>query len=253
MPKQSSPYHAEVRRVSVVENRIQCEVCPKTFKRMKHLRRHARGEDDGKHRNYNLVLNCTHCKLCDRTFTKSGALAQHYNRSRCGKGDVPTTLQSDLDPEGQRSKEGNRNMSTNVSQQPLPSALPTIPAYLVTSSNLETTGHSTKWSHGGLDVTAPLSWPQEEWYNGAGPSWSQKEWTMSQEEWHMLQEEWYNGGGPSWSQKEWTMSQEEWEMLQEEWYKGAGPFWSQKEWERMAYPAVDSAEKTDGPGTTLLC
>jgi hypothetical protein len=76
---------------------------------------------------------------------------------------------------------------------------------------------------------------------------------MSQEEWHMLQEEWYNGGGPSWSQKEWTMSQEEWEMLQEEWYKGAGPFWSQKEWERMAYPAVDSAEKTDGPGTTLLC
>lgn len=152
MPKHSGAHHREVHHVSIIEDRISCKACIKTFRHMKHLQRHARDKPDRDHQNYySLTLSHTDCEHCGTPFTNKHALAAH-NRRPCARGEFIVTLQSELNTEGK---------SANVSQQPLPSGLPKIPPDTFTSFNLETINHSNKSSH-------------DEWYSEAPPPQSQE-------------------------------------------------------------------------------
>ena len=63
--------------VSVVEKRFQCSACNKSFKRMNHLRRHARDTEDEPHQTLWSVLNRSQCLDCREHFKNSAGLKKH--------------------------------------------------------------------------------------------------------------------------------------------------------------------------------
>jgi len=125
MHKHGDLYCRETRHVSIVERRILCEMCPRTFKQSQHLQRHVRNQKDVFYRNYYLTLNSKSCKHCDETFTKKDSLAQH-NKASCERKKFHITLQLDFDTLGRSSKKSKRDKSTSVSTQSLSLNLSTI-------------------------------------------------------------------------------------------------------------------------------
>ncbi len=73
----------QIARISVVQKRLQCSACSKTFVRTNHLRRHARLTKDEFHRALWLVLNRKRCPKCRQLFTTSADLKNHKKRSLC--------------------------------------------------------------------------------------------------------------------------------------------------------------------------
>ena len=73
----------QIARISVVQKRLPCPACSKTFARTNHLRRHARLIKDEHHRALWLVLNRKRCPKCRQLFTTSAGLKNHKNGSLC--------------------------------------------------------------------------------------------------------------------------------------------------------------------------
>ena len=67
----------QITRIPVIQQRIPCPACPKTFKRTNHLRRHVREMKDDSHRAFWLVLNGTQCLKCREHFKSSAGLKKH--------------------------------------------------------------------------------------------------------------------------------------------------------------------------------
>ncbi len=73
----------QIARISVVQKRLLCAACSKTFVRTSHLRRHVRLTKDESHQALWQVLNGKTCPICRLSYKTSAGLKIHKKGPLC--------------------------------------------------------------------------------------------------------------------------------------------------------------------------